>query len=261
MDHLRIHGEPPFSIVVIHGGPGAPGYMAPVARELSLDRGVLEPLQTSSTIEGQMQELKSILEKEGTIPVTLIGSSWGAWLSFIFSSKYPYLVKKLVIIGSGPFEEKYASKILEIRLGRLNEQENREVFSLMAALEDSNIHSVEKNTFLSKLGNLFTKADAYNPATLNTEIMNTNFHIYQGIWGEASKLRQNGTLLALGKQIKCPVTAIHGDYDPHPPEGVQKPLSSVLTNFQFILIKNCGHLPWIEKQAKDEFYKILKKEL
>jgi len=57
------------------------------------------------------------------------------------------------------------------------------------------------------------------------------------------------------------VVAIHGDYDPHPPEGVKRPLAKVLRDFQFILLKNCGHLPWIEREAKGEFYEILKEEL
>ena len=48
---------------------------------------------------------------------------------------------------------------------------------------------------------------------------------------------------------------------PHPPEGVQKPLSAVLKDFRFILLKNCGHLPWIERQARDNFYAVLKEAL
>ncbi len=46
MTNIRKYGNPPFSVAVIHGGPGAPGEMAPVARELSSRWGVLEPLQT-----------------------------------------------------------------------------------------------------------------------------------------------------------------------------------------------------------------------
>jgi pimeloyl-ACP methyl ester carboxylesterase len=57
------------------------------------------------------------------------------------------------------------------------------------------------------------------------------------------------------------VVAIHGDYDPHPAEGVQKPLSAILENFRFILLKNCGHKPWVERQARDRFYAVLKVEL
>jgi len=46
----RVYGNKPYHVAVIHGGPGAPGEMAPVARELSLSTGVLEPLQTTETV-------------------------------------------------------------------------------------------------------------------------------------------------------------------------------------------------------------------
>jgi hypothetical protein len=44
MNNLRIYGTAPYRLAVIHGGPGAPGEMAPMARELSPNIGVLEPL-------------------------------------------------------------------------------------------------------------------------------------------------------------------------------------------------------------------------
>ena len=259
MKNPRKYGEAPFSVVVIHGGPGAPGHMAPVARELSSDWGVLEPLQTATSLEGQIQELRAVLAKHGDLPVTLIGSSWGAMLSFIFSARYPVFVKKLILIGSGVYEEQYAAKILETRLSRLSEEERKETHSLLKTLKNPAIR--DKNTPLAQLGKLFTKADAYNPLTLDTEGLEVQYHIYQSVWNEATELRSSGELLKLGKQIQCPVLAIHGDYDPHPPEGVQKPLSAILKSFQFILLKNCGHLPWIEREARGKFYATLKEEL
>ena len=42
--------------------------MAPVARELSSNWGVLEPLQTADSLEGQVQELRIILEKNADLP-------------------------------------------------------------------------------------------------------------------------------------------------------------------------------------------------
>jgi len=259
MENLRIYGKTPFSIAVLHGGPGAPGYMAPVARELSRDWGVLEPLQTANSLEGQVQELRTVLLENGDLPVTLIGSSWGAMLGFIFSARYPEFVQKLILVGSGVYEERYAAGILGTRLSRLSEKERREARSLMETLNDPDV--VNKNTPLDQLGRLFTKADAYNPLTLDTEGLESQYHIYQSVWNDAVVLRSSGELLKLGEQIQCPVVAIHGDYDPHPVEGVQKPLSSVLRSFRFILLGNCGHLPWIEKEAKDEFYEILREEL
>jgi len=259
MKNLRTYGKAPFTVVVIHGGPGAPGHMAPVARELSPDWGVLEPLQTAASLEGQIEELKTVLGKNGDLPVTLIGFSWGAWLSFIFAANYPAFVKKLILIGSGGYEEKYAAKIQDTRLSHLSEEERREVHSVMEAMNDANIH--DKNTLFALFGKLFTKADAYNPLTLDTENLEVQYHIYRSVWNDAKELRSSGELLKLGKQIQCPVVAIHGDYDPHPAEGVQKPLSAIVKSFRFILLKNCGHMPWIEREARDKFYEILKEEL
>jgi len=119
MNNLRTYGRSPFTVAVVHGGPGAPGEMAPVARELSACAGVLEPLQTADTLDGQVQELKEVLEGSGDLPIILIGFSWGAMLSFIFASRHPTLVKKLILVAGAPFEDRYAADITETRLRRL----------------------------------------------------------------------------------------------------------------------------------------------
>ena len=132
---LRKYGKAPFRVAVIHGGPGAAGEMAPVARRLSVARGVLEPLQGAASISGQIEELKTVLEEHGRFPVTLLGFSWGAWLSYIFAARYRDRVEKLLLIGSGPFEERYAFGIHETRLKRLTEQEVSELDGLTGISE------------------------------------------------------------------------------------------------------------------------------
>jgi hypothetical protein len=64
-----------------------------------------------------------------------------------------------------------------------------------------------------------------------------------------------------GHTISCPVVAIHSEYDPHPAAGVEKPLSTLLDEFHFILLTRCGHRHWIERYAKEKFYRLLKNEL
>ncbi|MBA7555919.1 hypothetical protein ES705_48612 [subsurface metagenome] len=134
MKNLRTYGNKPFKITVVHGGPGAPGEMAPVARELSSIRGVLEPLQTAASLEGQVEELHTVLEENAELPVILIGWSWGAMLSFIFAAKFPSSVMKLILISSGVYEEEYAVSITPTRLSRLSEEERAEMLSLMESL-------------------------------------------------------------------------------------------------------------------------------
>lgn len=259
MKNLRKYGKSPFSIAVIHGGPGAPGEMAPVARELSSGGGVLEPIQTAVSLEGQVLELQKVLNENGDLPVILIGWSWGAMLGFILVARYPAIVKKLILVGSGVFEEKYATRIMKTRLSRLSEEERSEVQALLAAMDDPAI--ADKNIPMSRFTELISRADSFSPLSHKSEVLECQYHIFQSAWKDAKELRASGELLKLGKQIQCPVVAIHGDYDPHPAEGIQKPLSCILRNFRFILLKKCGHRPWIERMARGRFYDILKKEL
>lgn len=259
MKNIRTYGETPFNVAVIHGGPGAGGEVAPVACELASGWGVLEPIQTAASLEGQIEELKTVLEKNADLPVTLVGFSWGAWLSFIFAADYPTFIRKLILIGSGPYVEKYAAGIRETRLNRLSEEERTEVESSIKALGYP--ATEDRGKAFARLGALSSKADAYHPIMHESEAIDYQADIFQSAWKDAVELRSSGKLLKLGKHIKCPVVAIHGDYDSHPAEGVRKPLSVILKSFRFILLKNCGHKPWIEREARDRFYEILKEEL
>ncbi len=73
--------------------------------------------------------------------------------------------------------------------------------------------------------------------------------------------RRSGELLELGQRIRCPVVVIHGEYDPHPLEGITKPLSRILPDLRVLPLANCGHTPWLERQARERFFEILKDEL
>lgn len=121
-----------------------------------------------------------------------------------------------------------------------------------------------KATAFARLGVLASKTDAYDPMDREHHESDTKgeqgnqFHT---VLKEARELRRTGKLLDFGSRIQCPVVAIHGDYDPHPADGVRDPLSSVLKSFRFVLLENCGHKPWIERQAREKFYATLKAEL
>lgn len=259
MKNLRRYGEEPFIVAVIHGGPGAPGGMAPVARELSKYCGVLEPLQTADTIEGQVQELEAIIKEYGSSPLVLIGHSWGAWLGYMFSAKYPSLVKKLVLVGSGPYEEKYVSMMNETRTKRLTEKEKARIKDLTGLMNDPQV--LDKKGLFEEFGKIMSGVDSFRPIQNHKEAVEFQPEIFHRIMKEAIELRRSGELKEIGKNISCPVVAIHGDYDGHPVQGVELPLSEVIGDFRFILLKDCGHNPWNEYFAKDEFYEVLKAEI
>ncbi len=129
MDH------PPYRAALLHGGPGAPGEMAPVARRLSSRAGILEPMQSALTVDGQVEELRALLQEHADLPVVLAGWSWGAWLAYIFTARYPGMVKKLVLVASPPFEEGYAAEVMRTRLERLDVAKRAEALALMGTME------------------------------------------------------------------------------------------------------------------------------
>lgn len=258
----HIYGSGPVRVAVIHGGPGAAGSVAPVARRLGETRGVLEPIQTATTLDGQVKELHQALSEYTSRPVTLIGHSWGAWLSYLVAARYPADVRKLILVGSGPFAERFVPLIAANRCRRLGRQEWEEYLDLVERLNQGSAALPEEA--LARLGELGSKSDSYDPvdspgfASAGGKMQG---EIYQGVWPEAARLRRTGALLALADGLACPVFAIHGEQDPHPAAGVQDPLGARLRDFRMVVLPQCGHEPWRERQAREPFYLLLEQEL
>jgi len=180
-------------------------------------------------------------------------------LSFIVTAQYPDLIKKLILIGSGVYEEKYAAEIMDVRLSRLSDDERKTFDSMLANLNNPAV--ADKNAVFEQFGKLISKADSYDPLPHDSDIIEYQYEMFNSVWPEARELRASGKLLALGKKIKCPVVAIHGDHDPHPRAGIEIPLAKILINFKFITLEKCGHYPWHERYAKEIFHDALKREL
>ena len=259
MSPVRKWGPGPYKVAVIHGGPGAPGEVAPVARELSTLRGVIEPFQTKTTLDGQVQELKSVLMDQGESPFTLVGFSWGAYLSWILAARHPDLVKKLILVSSPPFEESYAESVTRVRMSRLTSAEKTEIQNLNAKLNDPTV--TDKNAIMARIGSLLGRVDAFDPVHGEEAVFPCQYDVFEKVWYEASDLRAKQVLLNMAGKITCPVIAIHGDWDPHPAAGVSDPLHRALTNFRFVLLEKCGHRPWLEKNASERFFKLLAEEI
>jgi pimeloyl-ACP methyl ester carboxylesterase len=256
---LHFYGRYPFDTVVVHGGPGAAGEMALVAEALAPFTGVIEPYQTALSIEGLIEELISVLKNHVNLPAVLIGFSWGAWLVTLVAAEVPSLIQKLILVSSGPFDPDYSHDIQETRLNRLSPDERNEVKRLSRVLSDPELD--DPNREFEQLGLLLSHADTFYRLDEPRGSLKYDYKQFQRIWPEGNQLRQSGALLTRAAEVRCPVIAIHGDYDSHPAEGVRKPLSGAVKDFRFILLDRCGHRPWVEKWARDEFFGILIKEL
>jgi len=262
MTSVRLYGPPPYRVAVVHGGPGAPGTVAAVARRLSGLCGIIEPLQTAATLEDQITELHDQLRTHTDQPLVLVGHSWGAWLALLTAARFPDLAAKLILVGSAPFQERYVSQIGERRMSRLSPTEQAEFRQLLQGLGDP--ATAGKDRLIARLGALVAKADEVDPIAIPTDeqdILPACGDQFQAVWAEAAQLRRTGELLLRAREIRCPVVAIHGDSDPHPAEGVSEPLSGCVARFRFLLLDRCGHSPWRERAAAGPFYQALEAEI
>jgi len=266
----RFYGNKPYKAAVIHGGPGALGSVAAIARELSKDFGVIEPLQTKSSISELLLEMDDILSAHWDGPLTLIGHSWGAWLTFIYAAEYPQKVNRAILVGSGPFEIQYVADIDKRRMEHLTPPEIGEYHTLLAGLESAEggepteSAATDKAQWMKRLGELVEKADNYCPveiATQEEDCFPARGDLYSVLWAEASQWRRSGKLLGLADKITCPVTVIHGEDDPHPWDGVKIPLEKKIKDLRLYKLERCGHNPWKEKYARGRFFEILRETI
>lgn len=257
--NLRKYGEKPYKIAIVHGGPGAAGSVKLICEELSEICGILEPLQTEMSVDGQLHELKKVLEENTDEPIILIGHSWGAMLIYMFAAKYNRLVKKIILVSSGSIEEKYYEDLCKNRESRLTLEEKYELNRLRQFF--INPSDQDMNKIFAKFGALMEKLDSYEPIEIDNDESLYSYEIFTKVWSEAHALRKSGLMYKMGKDIKCEVVAIHGDYDSHPSVGIQASLEKIISNFKFYELKKCGHSPWTEVHARDEFYKILKTQI
>lgn len=250
------HGAPPFSVAVLHGGPGGAGECALLAAMLAdMGQPVLEPWQTARSVEGQIVELRNQLCTHGTGPVTLIGWSWGAWLALLFAGRFPAQVAQLILIGTPPFHPGEAAGVKATRAARLTKAEREEMSRLWASARD------RAGPLPVRLLHLMDKADSFQPLHATPAPVRFDPAIAETVWADAQKLRDTGALVAGLRLITCPVTALHGEDDPHPAVAVERTLGSSLRDFRMIRLDRCGHKPWIERHARSAFCQQLKQLL
>lgn len=157
---VRLYGQGPYKVVLVHGGPGAIGSLKGFAKELN-DRtniGVVEAIQSKYSIDELIEELHNQIQGHCFNKITLIGHSWGAWLVALYSARYPEQVDSTVLVGSGPLEDKYVSEIGMRRMQNLSEEDG--------ALFQRLVNKQATDEDMKRIPVLFEKSDNYLKSNL-----------------------------------------------------------------------------------------------
>ena len=253
---VREYGTLGPMVVVLHGGPGTPGYMAPVARGLADSFRVLEPLQRGSggeplTVARHVADLHELVGSrcEGERPA-LVGHSWGAMLALAYAAAHPGRAASLVLIGCGTFDQAARDRMLAVREQRMDEDLRQRVERLTEEFPDPDQR-------LGALGDLILPLYSYKLVSTDQEVKGYDARAHHETWEDMVRLQGEGVYPTAFEVIDAPVIMLHGAVDPHPGRMIRASLEPHLPQLEYREWECCGHYPWLEKAVRDEFFAVL----
>ncbi len=244
-------------VIVIHGGPAATGHAAPVAKELSDSFRVLEPHQRGSsdtplTVATHIADLKDLIETQCCEEKpALVGESWGAMLTLGFAAAHNDLVGPIALVGCGAFDPQTRQIFHATIETRMNDEQRKRV----AGLEQKYPDPAERfKAYYAEIAPLYTYDQIPG---VSKDFTRFDVKAYNETWNDMMRLQELGVYPKKFAAIKSPVLMLHGDYDPHPGKLTKEVLKKYIPQLEYHELKKCGHSPWEEKFARDEFFSIL----
>jgi len=253
--HLRVqrHGPDGHAVVVLHGGPGAPGSAGALARALADPFHVLEPWQRWSssvplTVGRHVEDLADILSQHapGEKPV-LVGESWGAMLALAFASRHPDRAAGLLLVGCGTFDPRARARLQAALVQRITPELAAQLADLALRFPDEAERLVQWHRISDSLYSYCRAADADDPI----ERFDPKGH--HETWNDMVRLQESGVYPAGFASIECPVLMLHGSYDPHPGAMIRDGLKAHIPHLEYEEFDACGHHPWVEEHARQRF--------
>lgn len=251
----REYGSSGPYVFVLHGGPGAPGYMAPVCVRLGRDFRVVEPFERFSgevelTVDRHIEDLAEVVTSYSKEKVAIVGHSWGAVIGLAFAAKYPDLVERLVIVGCSTLDKESRAVMEKIRSERIDEKLAKE-FDQIDKLYD------DENSKLGAMGAMYQRIDSYELVRPPQNTFRCDAAGHRQSWADLMRLEDKGVYPAAFAKITSPVLMMHGDYDSHPGPMIEASLRPYIKQLEYIEFQKCGHYPWLEKAAAKQFYEEL----
>ncbi|MEJ2693461.1 MAG: alpha/beta hydrolase, partial [Candidatus Thiodiazotropha sp.] len=76
-------------------------------------------------------------------------------------------------------------------------------------------------------------------------------------WRDMMRCQEEDVYPQAFAAIKGPVIMLHGDYDPHPGRMTRDTLRQTIPHLEYREFEKCGHTPWMERDAREDFLAVL----
>jgi pimeloyl-ACP methyl ester carboxylesterase len=256
---VREHGGTGLPVLVLHGGPGAPGSATELAAAVGDAFHVLEPLQRRRgaeplTVRRHVEDLLEVIEAlDGERPA-LVGHSWGAMLALAVAAAHPGRVASLALIGCGTFDPVARDRLREIRSSRMGDE-------VRARLERLDREIADPDQRLRAMGELIGEIDSYDAVAAAPPTEPFDAQGSEETWQDMVRLQAEGVYPAAFSAIDAPVVMLHGAFDPHPGPLIRASLAPHVRRLEYREWERCGHTPWLERAVRDDFLATLRETL
>jgi len=249
----RRYGQHGPWVVLLHGGPAAPGSMAPVARRLADSFRVLETLERRSTpdhpltVAGHVADLHAQLCSLNSAEApALVGSSWGAMLALAYAAAHPAQVGRIVLVGCGTFDPQARAQLQETLKARIDKPLQQRLELLSETIPDP-------DQCLAASGELLLPAYSHDLISSDLELLSCDARGHQESWQDMLRLQAEGIYPATFAAIRSPVLMLHGALDPHPGRLIDASLRPFLPQLKYFEWRHAGHYLWLERACHADF--------
>ncbi|NBB95208.1 MAG: alpha/beta fold hydrolase [Planctomycetes bacterium] len=246
-------------VVVLHGGPAAPGSAAPLAEGLAGRFRVYEPTQRGSepeplTVARHVADLRQVIEEHCASPrPALVGWSWGAMLALACAAEYPDEAGPIALVGCGTFDLEARAEMRRLLRQRTTPEMQAEADHIQATETDPARRMARTFAIMSSLYNYDSLDSPAEVEPLN----GVDAQAHSETWEDMLRCQADGVYPQAFAAIRSPVLMLHGEYDPHPGPSTRGTLKAFIPQIEYVELERCGHSPWVERHAREAFFAAL----
>jgi len=261
---VKRHGAAGSLVVVMHGGPGAAGEAAPIARGLAEAFRVLEPWQRGSgaeplSVARHVADLHEVIQGQcGGGQPALVGESWGAMLALAYAAAHPTATGPIALIGCGTFDPAARAQLQANLDARVSSDLRRQLEALPAQFPDPGERLRRQYELMAPLFHCDPVAADADTGPPSEPAPAFDARAHHETWDDMLRLQQAGVYPAAFAAIRSPVLMLHGTHDPHPGQMIRASLAPYLPQLEYRELARCGHQPWRERATCEPFFTTLR---
>lgn len=201
------------------------------------------------TIDTIVKDLDSVRQAFRCEKISILGHSWGSFVAMNYAITYPHRVEKLVLSNSMPASsDDWALFITEMNRRLATSQD--ELDSLKASKE----FKLGDPICCERYYQILFRSCFYKPEN----VLRLNLRMEPIAWIHSLQIDECFEKTLLNKpfnlypsltKLTIPTLVIHGDSDQIPPITAFA-LHKSIPHSKYVLLKKCGHFPYIEQQEE-----------